>query len=297
MWWFAGMHRMMIDAYVRHARGARTLVDAGCGTGGLLRRLKSVAAGAELYGVDAHPVACAIAEAKSGIPVLRGSVERMPFARSAGSPTRNMSLTVDSRPTSNNRMRTPSVAMMSTPGFASMEWNHGTPTTSRLPRITPAISSPSTAGCPQRTATCPPSLATTRMIANANTTDTAGASVCTGSPGLSTSGWRPDHPDPAAGIAAPFGDADATPGSMAGFALRGQDLTAGHARRQDDTGVVDEYQTGLCWRRFVRCRGSLAVDHFRWRRNRRRSVDIHHGEEPLDPVNHRMEVARRAAGA
>ena len=64
----------------------RTLLDAGCGTGGLLARLLRHAAGCGdqwRIGLDADRFACERARAKSGRPVCAGSVNALPFADGA----------------------------------------------------------------------------------------------------------------------------------------------------------------------------------------------------------------------
>jgi SAM-dependent methyltransferase len=82
MWWFAALHANMLMAYRRYAfqtSGARVL-DAGCGTGGLLARLD---AARSAVGVDADAGACARAAAKSRRPVCAGSIDALPFADAA----------------------------------------------------------------------------------------------------------------------------------------------------------------------------------------------------------------------
>ena len=53
------------------------MLDAGCGTGGLLARLDGAR---DAIGVDANAAACARAAAKSGHPVCAGSIDALPFA-------------------------------------------------------------------------------------------------------------------------------------------------------------------------------------------------------------------------
>jgi SAM-dependent methyltransferase len=77
MWWYRALHRRLADA-LAGVRGA--VLDAGCGTGGLLARLRSERADLRLVGVEwAGPAACRAA-AKSGAPIVRGSVNALPFA-------------------------------------------------------------------------------------------------------------------------------------------------------------------------------------------------------------------------
>jgi SAM-dependent methyltransferase len=84
MWWFRGAHANLIAAFRTASDGpALPLLDAGCGTGGLLRRLAGAFPSAPLCGVDLDPYAAALAARKSGAPVCVGSVDRLPFGDGA----------------------------------------------------------------------------------------------------------------------------------------------------------------------------------------------------------------------
>ncbi|HYM73020.1 MAG TPA: class I SAM-dependent methyltransferase [Stellaceae bacterium] len=93
MWWFAAIHANLLMLY-RCARpddslpgrglaGARPVLDAGCGTGGLLARLRQQFPACEAIGLDADEAACAWAAQKSARPVCAGSVNELPFADAA----------------------------------------------------------------------------------------------------------------------------------------------------------------------------------------------------------------------
>jgi SAM-dependent methyltransferase len=79
MWWFRGAHANMWAAFERAGAGPGLVLDAGCGTGGFLRRLAAARPGCAL-GIEIDPVACAMAREKSGAPVSAGSVAALPFA-------------------------------------------------------------------------------------------------------------------------------------------------------------------------------------------------------------------------
>jgi SAM-dependent methyltransferase len=80
MWWYRAAHAILLAAFRRHAPvGAGPLLDAGCGTGGLLARLAAALPGHALLGVDVHSAACRRARAKSGAAVVAGSVNALPF--------------------------------------------------------------------------------------------------------------------------------------------------------------------------------------------------------------------------
>jgi SAM-dependent methyltransferase len=76
MWWYRGLRALVVQelsrALARAERGP--VLDAGCGTGGMLARL-----GSEAFGVEYDPIAASLAGAKSGRPVACGSVNEMPL--------------------------------------------------------------------------------------------------------------------------------------------------------------------------------------------------------------------------
>jgi SAM-dependent methyltransferase len=84
MWWFRGLHALATGTFLRVRGGScgalgLPALDAGCGTGGLLRRLVAAAPGATLVGLDFALPAAAVARAKSERPVAVGSVNALPF--------------------------------------------------------------------------------------------------------------------------------------------------------------------------------------------------------------------------
>jgi len=81
-WWFRGLHANLIAAWRRASGGndALALLDAGCGTGGLLVRLGSSLPRARRFGIDLDPLAASLARAKSHALVALGSVGSLPFA-------------------------------------------------------------------------------------------------------------------------------------------------------------------------------------------------------------------------
>jgi ubiquinone/menaquinone biosynthesis C-methylase UbiE len=85
MWWFAALHSNLLLLCRRMAasQAAQPLLDAGCGTGGLLARIVAACPDRTAIGVDADPYAAARAAAKSGCPVCAGSVNALPFADAA----------------------------------------------------------------------------------------------------------------------------------------------------------------------------------------------------------------------
>jgi SAM-dependent methyltransferase len=81
MWWFRGMHANLLAAFGRRRpKLPGNLLDAGCGTGGLLAKLARALPDWSPYGLDADVGACLLARAKSGRPVSCGSANQLPFA-------------------------------------------------------------------------------------------------------------------------------------------------------------------------------------------------------------------------
>lgn len=81
MWWFAALHcnLLMLTGRLRLEAAGRPILDAGCGTGGLLLQLARRYPAASLLGLDRDPLACARAAAKSARPICAGSVNQLPF--------------------------------------------------------------------------------------------------------------------------------------------------------------------------------------------------------------------------
>jgi SAM-dependent methyltransferase len=83
MWWYYGLHALAAGRFVAARRAAPgsalPVLDAGCGTGGLLTRLSADAPDAALVGVEYAPAAAATARAKSGRSIAVGTVNALPF--------------------------------------------------------------------------------------------------------------------------------------------------------------------------------------------------------------------------
>lgn len=79
MWYYRALHRNVATAVSSVAARGAAVLDAGCGTGGLLRALRQTQRGWRLAGVDLSPLACELTRERTGALVLEGSVEQMPF--------------------------------------------------------------------------------------------------------------------------------------------------------------------------------------------------------------------------
>lgn len=77
MWWYRALHARVVDALRRRPGAAGAVLDAGCGTGGLLRRLAVLRR--PLMGLDFNPSAAARAAMKSGALTAAGDANRLPF--------------------------------------------------------------------------------------------------------------------------------------------------------------------------------------------------------------------------
>jgi SAM-dependent methyltransferase len=80
MWWYRALHRRLVQAL---AGVHGTVLDAGCGTGGLLARLRAERPDLRIIGIEWAEPASHRAAAKSGAPVARGSVNVLPFANAS----------------------------------------------------------------------------------------------------------------------------------------------------------------------------------------------------------------------
>ena len=86
MWWYRGLRALVVQEMAR-ALAPRSLsgpvLDAGCGTGGMLAKLGPVVAGHPTLGLEFDAVAAALAGLKSDRPVACGSVNEMPLGAAA----------------------------------------------------------------------------------------------------------------------------------------------------------------------------------------------------------------------
>lgn len=85
MWWFAASHANLLMLARRFGASVAPcrILDAGCGTGGLLAKLAAAGGASTVIGLDADETACVRARAKSMRPVCRGSVDALPFLDAA----------------------------------------------------------------------------------------------------------------------------------------------------------------------------------------------------------------------
>jgi SAM-dependent methyltransferase len=81
MWYFLALHR-----HLRWCLGNRLqlrkadVLDAGCGSGGFLRRLRETRPQWTLTGIDFSPLACELARQRCDVRIEQASVTALPFA-------------------------------------------------------------------------------------------------------------------------------------------------------------------------------------------------------------------------
>jgi SAM-dependent methyltransferase len=82
MWWYRGLRTLVAELLVRalgRTSASGPVLDAGCGTGGMLAKLGPKVAGRSTVGLEHDPTAAALAAAKTDRPVAVGSVTELPL--------------------------------------------------------------------------------------------------------------------------------------------------------------------------------------------------------------------------
>jgi ubiquinone/menaquinone biosynthesis C-methylase UbiE len=80
MWYFHALNQRMLLPLAQLAKPGATILDAGCGTGGLIKALQQYEPCWKITGLDYSPVACAFARERTTVPIEQGSIEALPFA-------------------------------------------------------------------------------------------------------------------------------------------------------------------------------------------------------------------------
>lgn len=79
MWYFHALNqRMLLPLQPWRGKPARVL-DAGCGTGGLIRTLSSQEPHWTITGLDFSPIACSLARESTSAETVQGSITELPF--------------------------------------------------------------------------------------------------------------------------------------------------------------------------------------------------------------------------
>lgn len=79
MWYFRALNsRMNLPLQAWRDQPAH-LLDAGCGTGGLIRHLQAANPRWRITGLDFSPTACTLALERTGATIVQGSIKDLPF--------------------------------------------------------------------------------------------------------------------------------------------------------------------------------------------------------------------------
>ncbi len=80
-WWYRSLHAAVCQRLsALHLPDGSHILDAGCGTGGLLYQLRSQFPHCFFSGLEFDSEAARLAAQKTGLPIARGNVNAMPFA-------------------------------------------------------------------------------------------------------------------------------------------------------------------------------------------------------------------------
>jgi len=79
MWWYRALHTRVAWALARRPGPDGAVLDAGCGTGGMLHHLRTRSR-RDMVGLEHNPDAARRSVAKAGVPVASGDVNALPFA-------------------------------------------------------------------------------------------------------------------------------------------------------------------------------------------------------------------------
>jgi len=80
MWYFRALHAHAERELTAVLGGrAAAVLDAGCGTGGLIRRMESLHPAWRWIGIDLSPSACSFARARTGAEIREEPFETLPF--------------------------------------------------------------------------------------------------------------------------------------------------------------------------------------------------------------------------
>lgn len=78
-WWFKNLREIVISQQRSDSLDQQRILDAGCGSGGMLVQLRKNFPNAELHGIDISKISCDWAKRKSNASILHGSVESLPY--------------------------------------------------------------------------------------------------------------------------------------------------------------------------------------------------------------------------
>jgi len=83
LWWYRALHVQLLERLaLAGLREQARLLDAGCGTGGFLTRLKAARPDLSPEGLELDMRAASIARGKTGLTITEGSIAEMPYRSS-----------------------------------------------------------------------------------------------------------------------------------------------------------------------------------------------------------------------
>lgn len=81
MWYFHALNRRVTHWLARLLPpGPARVLDAGCGTGGVIKGLRTANPAWQPVGLDFEPLACTLARERTGREIVQGSITELPFA-------------------------------------------------------------------------------------------------------------------------------------------------------------------------------------------------------------------------
>lgn len=80
MWWYQAARAVLVQALAGPGLPSGPMLDAGCGTGGMLKRLADALPDRALIGLDMAEPALAHTRTRTAAAVVGGSVNQLPFA-------------------------------------------------------------------------------------------------------------------------------------------------------------------------------------------------------------------------
>ncbi|MFY7695311.1 MAG: class I SAM-dependent methyltransferase [Cyanobium sp.] len=79
MWYFKALNRRMLLPLSDWKDRKADVLDAGCGTGGLIQALKEFGPKWKITGLDFSPLACRLAQERTQVEIIEGSITELPF--------------------------------------------------------------------------------------------------------------------------------------------------------------------------------------------------------------------------
>ena len=79
MWYFDALNQRMLIPLAELIEKEASILDAGCGTGGLIKALQNQGQHWKIIGLDYSPLACAYARQRTKVAIQEGSIEALPF--------------------------------------------------------------------------------------------------------------------------------------------------------------------------------------------------------------------------